>query len=208
MDLPNASLTEAGEPPRSSGAVTLMEVEQDGPEAAGAAGLAPSAAAPSSSKRSRAEDPFNAAEASKRGGTTKSPCEQQQQQHAQEHGTASAPFRPEKRKCPGEASIAALVEHDVSFAVYVPRPHVVWVQELYVSGSQRKQGVGTWLVSEAVGTAAVALQAYRGTPAEQWYKNRALAEPRGRGRVFDAPANSETQVILEAERFHEVPHWR
>ena len=92
--------------------------------------------------------------------------------------------------------------------VYVPRPHVVWVQELYVSGSQRKQGVGTWLVSEAVGTAAVALQAYRGTPAEKWYKNRALAEPRGRGRVFDAPANSETQVILEAERFHEVPHWR
>ena len=63
-------------------------------------------------------------------------------------------------------------------------------------------------MSEAVGTAAVALQAYRGTPAEKWYKSRALAEPRGRGRVFDAPANSETQVILEAERFHEVPRWR
>ena len=107
-----------------------------------------------------------------------------------------------------EASTAAPGERDVSFVVYVPRPHVVWVQELYVSGSQRKQGVGSWLMSEAVGTAAVALQAYRGTPAEKWYKNRALAEPRGRGRVFDAPTNGATQVILEAERFHEVPHWQ
>ena len=63
-------------------------------------------------------------------------------------------------------------------------------------------------MSEAVGAAAVALQAYRDTPAEKWYKNRALAEPRGRGRVFDTPADNATQVILEAERFHEVPRWR
>ena len=92
--------------------------------------------------------------------------------------------------------------------VHVPRPHVVWVQELYVSSSQRERGIGTWLMSEAVGAATVALQAYRDTPAEKWYKNRALAEPRGRGRVFDTPADNATQVILEAERFHEVPRWR
>ena len=54
----------------------------------------------------------------------------------------------------------------------------------------------------------MALQAYRGTPAEKWYRNRALAEPKGRGRVFNAPANTATQVILEAERFHEVPRWQ
>ena len=116
-------------------------------------------------------------------------------QQRRDPGAASAPFRPEKRKCPEEASTAAPEEHDVSFVVYVPRPHVVWVQELYVSSSQRERGIGTWLMSEAVGAAAVALQAYRDTPAEKWYKNRALAEPRGRGRVFDTPADNATQVI-------------
>ena len=32
---------------------------------------------------------------------------------------------------------------------------------MYVSSSQRRRGVGTWLMNEAAGTAAVALQAYR-----------------------------------------------
>ena len=60
----------------------------------------------------------------------------------------------------------------------------------------------------AAGGKAVALQAAKQTEVEQFYRKCGMKKPRGRGKVYHAPADPDTQQLWETERFSVAPSWQ
>ena len=96
----------------------------------------------------------------------------------------------------------------MSFVAYAPSKRARWVQELYVAGRFRGEGVSTWLLTEASNREPIALQVARAnTDAIRKYAHQGLHPPRGVPKVYTQPSNPGTHMLLETDTLVATPRW-